>query len=197
MERKGFPESYDVRRLVRFMHDVKSGLPEVSVPVYSHVIYDIVPDRLQMVCQPDIVIVEGLNVLQTGDGRGQALNLFVSDFFDFSLYVDAEEQDIQNWYIERFLTLRETGLPGSGLLLPPLLASHRQRGGCPGAPDLERHQRGQPAGEHPPHAQPRSPDPQEGPRPPRPERAPAQALMGRGPHRHSVPMPEDCHDVGA
>lgn len=108
MERKGFPESYDVRRLVRFMHDVKSGLPEVSVPVYSHVIYDIVPDRLQMVCQPDIVIVEGLNVLQTGDGRGQALNLFVSDFFDFSLYVDAEEQDIQNWYIERFLTLRET-----------------------------------------------------------------------------------------
>ena len=115
MERKGFPESYDLRRLVRFVHDVKSGLPEVSVPVYSHVIYDIVPDRVQVVRQPDIVIVEGLNVLQTGDDRGQALNVFVSDYFDFSLYVDADEEDIRTWYVERFLTLRETVFrdPGS------------------------------------------------------------------------------------
>ena len=72
-----------------------------------------------MVCQPDIVIVEGLNVLQTGDGRGQALNLFVSDFFDFSIYVDADEQDIQQWYIERFLTLRET------VFIDPLSYFHR------------------------------------------------------------------------
>ena len=104
MQRKGFPESYDVRRLVQFMADVKAGEPEVSAPVYSHLLYDIVPDQFQVVRQPDIVIVEGLNVLQTGSGRTG----FVSDFFDFSIYVDANEADIEQWYVERFLTLRET-----------------------------------------------------------------------------------------
>ena len=109
MERKGFPESYDLRRLVRFLADVKSGRPEVSAPVYSHLTYDIVPDEQQVVRQPDIVIVEGLTVLQTSDGRaGRAPQLFVSDFFDFSLYVDADEVDIEQWYLDRFLTLRET-----------------------------------------------------------------------------------------
>ena len=108
MERKGFPESYDLRRLVRFLADVKSGRPEVSAPVYSHLTYDIVPDEEQVVRQPDIVIVEGLTVLQTSDGRGRAPHLFVSDFFDFSLYVDADESDIEQWYLDRFLTLRET-----------------------------------------------------------------------------------------
>jgi type I pantothenate kinase len=107
MHRKGFPESYDVRRLVQFMADVKSGIPEVSAPVYSHLAYDIVPDEYQVVRQPDIVIVEGLNVLQTGDGR-RRLRMFVSDFFDFSIYVDANESDIEQWYIERFLKLRDT-----------------------------------------------------------------------------------------
>jgi type I pantothenate kinase len=107
MHRKGFPESYDVRRLVRFMADVKSGLPEVSAPLYSHLAYDIVPDEYQVVRQPDIVIVEGLNVLQTGDGR-RRLRMFVSDFFDFSIYVDANEADIEQWYIERFVKLRDT-----------------------------------------------------------------------------------------
>jgi type I pantothenate kinase len=102
--RKGFPESYDVRRLVRFMADVKSGVPEVLAPVYSHLAYDIVPGQLHAVRQPDIVIVEGINVLQTGTGRG----LFVSDFFDFSIYVDANETDIEQWYVERFHALRET-----------------------------------------------------------------------------------------
>jgi type I pantothenate kinase len=101
-QRKGFPESYDVRRLIRFMADVKSGVPEVSAPVYSHLAYDIVPGEFQVVRQPDIVIVEGLNVLQTGSGS------FVSDFFDFSIYVDANEADIEQWYIERFETLRGT-----------------------------------------------------------------------------------------
>ena len=105
MERKGFPESYDVRRLLRFMADVKSGAPEVTVPVYSHLAYDVVPGESQIVRQPDIVIVEGLNVLQTGSGRAP---MFVSDFFDFSIYVDAGEADIEQWYIERFLTLRDT-----------------------------------------------------------------------------------------
>ena len=109
MERKGFPESYDLRRLVRFLADVKSGAPEVHAPVYSHLTYDIVPDEEQVVRQPDIVIIEGLTVLQTGDGRGaRPPQLFVSDFFDFSVYVDAIESDIEQWYLDRFLTLRET-----------------------------------------------------------------------------------------
>jgi len=108
-QRKGFPESYDLRRLVRFLADVKSGAPEVSAPVYSHLAYDIVPGDVQVVRQPDIVIVEGLNVLQTGSGRaGRPLPLFVSDFFDFSIYVDAGENDIEQWYVERFQKLRET-----------------------------------------------------------------------------------------
>ena len=101
-QRKGFPESYDVRRLLRFMADVKSGVPEVSAPVYSHLAYDIAPGQFEVVRDPDVVIVEGLNVLQAGSG------VFVSDFFDFSIYVDAQESDIELWYIERFLMLRDT-----------------------------------------------------------------------------------------
>jgi type I pantothenate kinase len=108
MNRKGFPESYDVRRLLRFLADVKAGVEEVAAPVYSHVIYDIVPGEAQIVRRPDIVIVEGLNVLQTGDGNGNPGRMFVSDFFDFSIYVDADEADVEQWYVERFLTLRET-----------------------------------------------------------------------------------------
>jgi type I pantothenate kinase len=100
--RKGFPESYDVRRLLRFMADVKSGLAVVEAPIYSHLAYDVVPDESQVVRDADIVIVEGLNVLQAGSG------VFVSDYFDFSIYVDASEADIEYWYIERFLTLRDT-----------------------------------------------------------------------------------------
>jgi len=108
-QRKGFPESYDVRRLVRFMADVKAGVPEVTAPVYSHLAYDVVPGELQVVRQPDIVIVEGLNVLQGGrGGSARGRSLFVSDFFDFSIYVDASEADIEQWYVERFLTLRDT-----------------------------------------------------------------------------------------
>jgi len=108
-QRKGFPESYDLRRLVQFMADVKSGAAEVAAPVYSHLAYDIVPGERLVVRRPDIVIVEGLNVLQTGSGRaGQPMPSFVSDFFDFSIYVDAEEEDIEQWYVERFLKLRET-----------------------------------------------------------------------------------------
>lgn len=121
--RKGFPESYDVRRLVQFVADVKAGVPEVLAPVYSHLLYDVVPGEFTVVRQPDIVIVEGLNVLQTGSGRvGRSMSggsaragsgatrevMFVSDFFDFSIYVDAQENDIEQWYIERFMKLRET-----------------------------------------------------------------------------------------
>ena len=108
MDRKGFPESYDQRRLVDFMVAVKSGEPEVAAPVYSHQSYDIVPGEFQVVRRPDIVIVEGLNVLQGAPDRGVSMRLFVSDFFDFSIYVDGQESDIEQWYVERFLTLRDT-----------------------------------------------------------------------------------------
>jgi type I pantothenate kinase len=108
-DRKGFPESYDVRRLMQFLADVKSGVPEVAAPVYSHLTYDVLADEFDVVRQPDIVIVEGLNVLQTGAGReGRPMPMFVSDFFDFSIYVHAQEADIEQWYIERFQKLRET-----------------------------------------------------------------------------------------
>src|SRR5262249_45853948 len=107
-QRKGFPESYDVRRLLRFLADIKSGLAEVTAPVYSHLAYDIVPGESQSVQQPDILIVEGLNVLQTGSRLKKAPTMFVSDFFDFSIYVDAHEVDIEQWYIDRFMRLRAT-----------------------------------------------------------------------------------------
>jgi type I pantothenate kinase len=111
MDRKGFPESYDVRRLLRFVADVKSGRAEVEAPVYSHLRYDIVPDERTIVCQPDIMIVEGLTVLHSDVAAGappDTPRVFVSDFFDFSIYVDAEEPHILQWYVNRFLTLRRT-----------------------------------------------------------------------------------------
>ncbi|NEM06968.1 type I pantothenate kinase [Geodermatophilus normandii] len=109
MARKGFPESYDRRALIRFLADVKSGRGEVSAPVYSHQSYDVLGGRRQVVDRPDVLVVEGLNVLQAGrrdDGR--VPEVFLSDFFDFSVYVDAAETDIQQWYVERFLALRRT-----------------------------------------------------------------------------------------
>jgi type I pantothenate kinase len=109
MARKGFPESYDVRRLLRFVNDVKSGHPEVAAPVYSHLRYDVLPDETKLVRQPDIMILEGLNVLQTRNGGQKDLpGTFISDFFDFSIYVDARDTDLERWYVDRFLTLRDT-----------------------------------------------------------------------------------------
>ncbi|ORI23895.1 type I pantothenate kinase [Rhodococcus sp. 1168] len=102
LHRKGFPESYDRRKLLRFVTEVKSGAEEVAAPVYSHVSYDILKGQFHMVRQPDILIVEGLNVLQTGS------RLMVSDLFDFSIYVDARIEDIERWYVKRFLALRKT-----------------------------------------------------------------------------------------
>src|SRR4051794_10621615 len=109
LARKGFPDSYDRRALLRFLADVKSGREKVFAPVYDHQSYDIVPGARQAVDRPDILILEGLNVLQAG-GRadGTAPEVFLSDFFDFSVYVDAAEADIQRWYVERFLALRRT-----------------------------------------------------------------------------------------
>lgn len=108
MARKGFPESYDVRALLRFLANVKAGRRAVSAPIYSHESYDILPNQRQVVHRPDIIIVEGLNVLQTSARMAGAPAMFVSDFFDFSIYVDADVQDVARWYVERFLTLRET-----------------------------------------------------------------------------------------
>lgn len=108
MQRKGFPESYDTPRLVSFLADLKAGRPALEVPVYSHVVYDVVTDECQLVDQPDIVIIEGLNVLQVPPTSGpHHPSVFVSDFFDFSVYVDADEADVQQWYLERFATLVE------------------------------------------------------------------------------------------
>ncbi len=104
MNRKGFPESYDTRRLLQFLRELKSGEPEARAPVYSHVVYDILPGEEIVVRRPDILILEGLNLLQVGLDSTE----FVSDYFDFSIYVDAAEADIEGWYVERFLKLRET-----------------------------------------------------------------------------------------
>jgi type I pantothenate kinase len=106
MTRKGFPESYDRRALLRFISEVKAGRPEVSAPVYSHLVYDIMPGERLTVQRPDILLVEGLNVLQPAREGGAALA--ISDFIDFSVYVDAATEDIRRWYVERFLRLRET-----------------------------------------------------------------------------------------
>lgn len=109
LHRKGFPESYDRKALLKFVVDIKSGKDEVEAPIYSHLVYDVLPDEKVLVKRPDIVIVEGLNVLQPArvreDGR---TGLAVSDFFDFSVYVDAALTDIKRWYVDRFLRLRET-----------------------------------------------------------------------------------------
>jgi type I pantothenate kinase len=109
LHRKGFPESYDRKALLRFVVDIKSGEDEVEAPIYSHLVYDVVPDEKVAIKRPDIVIIEGLNVLQPArmreDGR---TGLTLSDFFDFSVYVDAGTDHIRSWYVERFLRLRET-----------------------------------------------------------------------------------------
>jgi len=104
LDRKGFPETYDTRALLRFVMDVKSGVPEVSAPVYSHVVYDIVPGQRQIITRPDLLVLEGLNVLQRPGDRGLA----VDDFLDFSVYVDADEAAIERWFIDRFLALRDS-----------------------------------------------------------------------------------------
>lgn len=103
MDRKGFPESYDRSALLEFVARAKAGEEHLEIPVYSHIRYDIVSEETRVISQPDILIIEGLNVLQAGDSGA-----FVSDYFDFSIFVDADPDDIESWYIERFLTLKET-----------------------------------------------------------------------------------------
>src|SRR6202162_745632 len=109
MEKKGFPESYDLPALLRFLSDIKAGRHPVRAPVYSHLLYDVMPNQWVEIDQHDILIVEGLNVLQTGrlPRDGKAIP-YVSDFFDFSIYLDAHEDVLRGWYVDRVLTLRGT-----------------------------------------------------------------------------------------
>ena len=109
MERKGFPQSYDQRRLLAFLDDVKAGKRNVVAPVYSHFHYDVLPGETKVVDRPDILIVDGLNVLQPArlPKDGEAIP-FVSDYFDFSIYIDADADLVGRWYVERFMRLRQT-----------------------------------------------------------------------------------------
>jgi len=109
MQRKGFPESYDRARFVNFLGDIKSGKSRVAVPVYSHLVYDVVPGEEVIIDRPDILIVEGLNILQPGElPRDGKPIVFASDFIDFSIYIDADVNDLRDWYLTRFFRLRET-----------------------------------------------------------------------------------------
>ncbi|HBG35814.1 MAG: type I pantothenate kinase [Dysgonamonadaceae bacterium] len=108
LNKKGFPESYNARQLLSFLANVKSGKEQMEAPVYSHLYYDIIPDKVQTIIQPDILIVEGINVLQVMLKKMTKRTLFVSDFFDFSIYVDASEKNLRQWYLDRFKKLQET-----------------------------------------------------------------------------------------
>ncbi|MBT1018175.1 type I pantothenate kinase [Canibacter sp. lx-72] len=118
LDRKGFPESYDRRSLLRFVARVKAGMPEVKAPVYSHLVYDVVPDKFTLVNRPDILIIEGINVLQPPSSKKNPLAL--SDLFDFSIYVDARTKDIKTWYLKRFLRLRASAFQDPQSFFRPL-----------------------------------------------------------------------------
>ena len=176
--RKGFPESYDVRRLVRFMAEREiRRARSAGAGLFAPAPTTSCPARSRYVRNPDIVIVEGLNVLQTGSGRaGQPMPLFVSDFFDFSIYVDAGENDIEQWYVERFLTLRETVFQNPSSYFHRYARLTPDRGDRDGASPVDLHQPRQPAREHRAHARARASDPGKGSRPRRPARTAAEAV---------------------
>lgn len=115
LNKKGFPESYDAKRLLSFLAAVKSGKDLLEVPRYSHLHYDVIPDSIQTIERPDILIVEGINVLQVTTNKKTRRRVFVSDFFDFSIYVDASERNLRDWYLDRFKKLQQTAFqdPGS------------------------------------------------------------------------------------
>ena len=168
MERKGFPESYDLPALLAFLTDIKAGKRNVAAPVYSHLVYDIVPGETVAIDRPDILIVEGLNVLQTSrlprDGRAVP---FVSDFFDFSIYLDADEAIIRRWYVERFLRLRETAFRDPHPTSTATPRSSDDGGERDRRRPVEADQPRQSPRKHPADAAARRPHPQEGRRPPR------------------------------
>ena len=145
MSRKGFPESYDRRALTRFVADIKAGKDEVTAPVYSHLIYDIVPGERLTVRRPDILIVEGLNVLQPAlPGKDGRTRVGLADYFDFSVYVDARAEDIERWYLDRFRKLRQTAFQNPVLVLPQVHPGLRGGGARLRPHDLAHHQQAQP-----------------------------------------------------
>ena len=160
--------------------DIKSGKDEVTAPTYSHLVYDVVPDETVVIQRPDIVIVEGLNVLQPArvrdDGR---TGLAISDFFDFSVYVDAATADIRRWYVERFLRLRETAFRNPASYFARYAGLTEERGRRRGEPDLGQHQRAQPEAERAADPRPRHPGAAQVRRPLGPLRPPPQALTRR------------------
>lgn len=123
LNRKGFPESYDMHRLISFMGDIKSGRRNIKVPLYSHSLYNIVPDQYEVIDQPDILIVEGINVLQLPANE----KIFASDFFDFSFYVDAEADRIEKWYLERFGVLLQTAFKDPSNYYYPYAVGDRKK----------------------------------------------------------------------
>ena len=163
MQKKGFPESYDLPTLLSFLSDIKAGRRQVRAPVYSHLTYDIIPNEWIEVDRPDILIVEGVNVLQTGrlprDGKAVPV---VSDFFDFSVYIDAEEAVLREWYVRRFLTLRDTAFidPRSYFHRYALLSDEEAT--ATATRDLGAHQPRQSRGQHPADPAARDADPEEG-----------------------------------
>ena len=183
MARKGFPESYDRPRLLQFVRDVKEGRPSVAAPLYSHLIYDIAPGERQVVDRPDILILEGLNVLQRGMELEATGRRFVSDYFDFSIYVDAEEADIREWFLGRFLKLREDGVSGRTILFPALRTDACGGGLGHRAWNLGADQRRKPAREY--RADPRDGEPgaekRAGPRRDRSTPAPRLTIRSKSP----------------
>ena len=177
MERKGFPESYDLPALLGFLTDVKSGRPHVTAPVYSHLVYDVVPGETVTIEEPDILIVEGLNVLQTRSPPKDAKAIpFVSDFFDFSIYIDADETVIHRWYIERFMRLKTTRFRDPRSYFHGYAEVLRGGGAAHRRGPLAAHQPRQFARQHPADPAARRPHPRQGREPRDRERLAAQAL---------------------
>ena len=178
MEKKGFPESYDLPALLLFLSDVKAGRRPVRAPIYSHLVYDVMPNQWVEIDRPDILIVEGLNVLQTGrlPKDGKAIP-FVSDFFDFSVYLDADEERAAGMVRRSFPDVARDRVPRSEIVLPSLFEAERREAAADRDLDLGAHQSGQSAREHPADPAARRSDPEEGREPPRRGSGAAEALM--------------------
>ena len=165
-----------MRALLAFVRDLKAGTDRVESPVYSHLVYDIVPGEAMVIERPDVVIVEGLNVLQTGPVVDGQPRVFVSDFFDFTVYVDADTDDIRSWYVERFLALRNTAFQDPSSYFHRYARPLRRGGGGDGRAHLGRDQRAEPAAQHPADPRARRPRPAQGPGPRGRGSAAAQAV---------------------
>ena len=162
MDKKGFPESYDNKSLLRFLSDVKAGRRNVCAPVYSHMTYDVVEGEATCVDRPDILIVEGVNVLLAPRMRDGREIPFVSDFFDFSVYLDAPEDVLERWYVERFRRLQQTAFRDPRILLPRLCRSRRRGDDARRKGHLDAHQSRESAPEHRPDPPAREFDPHQG-----------------------------------